>query len=120
MNKVKVKYRNKIYSSEDIPIFFYFKEVSKKDEFITFLANNSLINEYKQIPAIHAILAGNTIIKDKRARIYLSFDEDIEKKVLQKSIFFNPQDSNAFLCSPSDIEERNLEIWIEKYIDSIK
>lgn len=116
---MKVKYRNKIYSSEDIPLFFYFKEPSKKDDFINFLANNSLIKEFKEIPSIHVILAGNTVIKDKRARIYISFDETVEKKALQKSIFFNPKDSNAFLCSPGDIEERNLEIWIEKHIDDL-
>ena len=117
---MKVKYRNKIYNSDDIPLFFYFKDSSKKDEFIDFLANNSLINEFKQIPCIYVILAGNTVIKDKRARVYLSFDEIVEKRALQKSIFFNPEDSNAFLCSPGDIEERNLEIWIEKHLDNLK
>jgi hypothetical protein len=116
---VKVKYRNKIYSSDDVPLFFYFKDSSKKDEFIDFLANNSLINEFKEIPSVYVILAGNTVIKDKRARIYISFDELIEKKSLQKSIFFNPEDSNAFLCSPADIEERSLELWIEKNIDNL-
>jgi hypothetical protein len=44
----------------------------------------------------------------------------VEKRALQKSIFFNPEDSNAFLCSPGDIEERSLEIWIEKHLDSLK
>ncbi len=58
--------------------------------------------------------------KDKRSGVYISFEEIEEKRVLQKSIFFNPRDSNAFLCSPPDIEERSLEIWLENNIDNLK
>ena len=117
---MRVKYKNKVYSSEDIPLFFYFKNPEDKDEFITFLATNSLINEYKKVPQVHVVLAGNAIIKDKRSGVYISFEEIEEKRVLQKSIFFNPRDSNAFLCSPPDIEERSLEIWHENNIDNLK
>lgn len=117
---MKVKYRNKIYSSADLPLFFYFKEIANKNEFIDFLANNSLIKEFKKVSSVHVILAGNTVIKDKRAGIYISFDESIEKKHLQKSIFFNPEDSNAFLCSPPDINEGTLEVWLEKHIEQLK
>lgn len=117
---MKVKYRNKIYSSTDLPLFFYFKNAVNKNEFIDFLANNSLIKEFKKVPSVYVILAGNTVIKDKRAGIYISFDEILEKKHLQKSIFFNPEDSNAFLCSPPDINENSLEIWLENHIESLK
>jgi hypothetical protein len=117
---VKIKYRDKIYNSDDIPLFFYFKTSDKKDDFVTFLANNLLINEFRPIPYVHVVLAGNTLIKDKRARVYLSFNEIEEKRALQKSIHLNPKDSNAFLCSPPDIEERSLELWIEKYVEQFK
>lgn len=117
---MKVKYRNKIYSSTDVPLFFYFKTPKNKNEFIDFLANNLLIKEYKRATSIYVILAGNTVIKDKRAGIYISFDEKEEKKHLQKSIFFNPEDSNAFLCSPPDIKERDLEIWLERKLECLK
>jgi hypothetical protein len=117
---MKVKYRNKVYNSMDIPLFFYFKNITNKNDFINFLANNSLIKEYKRVSSVHVILAGNAVIKDKRAGIYISFDEKEEKKHLQKSIFFNPEDSNAFLCSPPDIGERNLEVWLEKNLSNLK
>lgn len=117
---MRIKYKNKIYSSQDIPLFFYFKESSVRDDFIKFLADNILVDDFKKSPNIPVILAGNTVIKDKRSAILISFETLEEKKALQKSIFFNPEDSNAFLCSPPDIEERSLELWIEKYIDVLK
>lgn len=117
---MKVKYRNKIYDSEEIPLFFYFKEPSRKDDFIDFLANNSLVKEFKKVQSVHVVLAGNTVIKDKRASISISFNELPEKQALQKSIFFNPPDSNAFLCCPGDIEPPDLELWLERYIEHLK
>lgn len=69
---------------------------------------------------MHAVLAGNTLIKDKRAKIYFSIDNVDEKRNLQKNLFDNDVDeNNAMLCSPGDIDENVLHAWIDKNVHKL-
>lgn len=114
-----IKYRNKNYSSEDLPIFVYFKTDFNRKEFLSILAHYKL-GTYYRITCTHAILAGNTIIKDKKAYIYFRIDEKEEKRLLQRSLWENDEpDNNAMMCAPSDIKETNLLSWVEKNIDRL-
>jgi len=118
---VKLKYRNKIYNSERIPLFLYFKSSSARKEFANVLLKYEKLNEFKQFNLVHSILAGNTVIKDKRAPIFFSIDTKEERGVLIKGLFIvEDEDSNAMLCTPPDIKEEILQDWIEKYLDKLK
>ena len=114
-----VKYKNKIYNSEDLPIFFYFNTLSKKRDFIDGLSKYCKYNGFERFNNIHVILAGNTVIKDKRFSVYLNFDSPAEKQSLQRHIFSTTEDSNALLFSPGDITPTILCEWVEKYINHL-
>jgi hypothetical protein len=115
---VNIKYRNKIYSSNDLPIFVYFKTEDNRQDFINTL-NNYQVGTFKPIRCIHSILAGNTLIKDKRSCIQFNIEDVEEKRILQKSLYNNDEENNAMLCGPGDIDEGILLDWIEKYINKI-
>lgn len=110
---MKIKYRNKIYNSEDIPIFLYFKNPQQKKDFNVVLANYELGN-YTLVKHLYAVLAGKEVIKDKRAKIYFCIDNREEKSVILKSSFDDRDtDNNAMVCSPPDIPEESIVAWIE-------
>ena len=114
-----IKYKNKIYNSEDLPIFVYFKTDSNRKEFLNQLAIYKL-GDFRRITCMHSILAGNTVIKNKRAYIYFKIDEKEEKRLLQRSLWDNNDpDNNAMMCAPTDIKENNLLSWVEKYLDKL-
>ena len=116
---MKIRYRKQIYSSENIPIFVYFKTDGNRKEFLNVL-NEYQVGTFKPVKCIHSVLAGNTIIKDKRALVYLNIDDIEEKKILQKSLFDNNfEENNAMLCSPPDIDEDVLLKWVEKNLDEL-
>lgn len=116
---MKIRYRKQIYSSENIPIFVYFKTDVNRKEFINVL-NEYQVGTFKPIKCIHSVLAGNTIIKDKRALVYLNIDDIEEKRVLQRSLFDNDfENNNAMLCSPSDINETVLLDWVQKNLNEL-
>ena len=113
-----IKYRNKTYSSEDIPLFIYFKENDNQKEFLNILRTYNT-GEFCKLKCVFSILAGNTVIKDKRAPIYFCIEDDDEKRILQKSLFDNVDDNNAMICSPPDINERVIGEWVDKNINKI-
>ena len=116
---MNIKYKNKLYCSDDIPLFLYFKSEVNKREFVNILSNYQ-IGTFQQIYCVHAILAGSRIIKDKRTAIFMNIDDINEKKVLQKNLFDNPDDGiNAMICSPGDIQEQVIQDWVENNIDKI-
>ena len=116
---MNIKYRDQLYRSEDIPIFVYFKTDNNRQNFINDL-NDYKVGTFKLIKSIHSILAGNTIIRDKRAYIYFNIENIEEKKILQKSLFdSNVEGNNAMLCSPPDIDEDVLLKWVEKNLDEL-
>jgi hypothetical protein len=111
-----LKYKNKIYSSEDLPIFLFFKKLERKREFINELNNYNNPNTFVKINSVDVVLAGNTVIKDKRSYLYLSLETIKEKQSLQKQIFNTPEDSNAIISSPVDIDLPIIEQWVENNI----
>lgn len=116
---MNIKYRNKIYSSDSVPLFIFFKTNQNRKEFITVLSGYKL-GTYKEINCMYAVLAGSALVKDKRAKIYFSIDNIDEKRNLQKSLFDNDVDqNNAMLCSPTDINENVLYDWIEKNVHKL-
>ncbi len=116
---MKIKYKNKIYNSDDVPLFLYFIDNNQKKDFITILANYN-VNCFKPIHCLHSILAGNTLIKDKRSKIYFCIETKDEKRLLLKNAFYNnDSDNNAMICSPNDIPEQSLIMWIEKNINKL-
>lgn len=114
-----VKYKNKKYNSEDLPIFLYFNVLTKKRDFIDNLAKYKHYENFEKFSNIHAILAGNTLIKDKRFPIYLNFNSLEEKQNLQRHIFNTDEESNAIVFSPGDIKPSILCEWIEKNINRL-
>ena len=116
---MNIKYRNKIYSSEDIPIFVYFKTNKNREDFLNILQYYK-IGTYCKINCVYFVLAGKTVIKDKRASIYFCIKENEEKRALQRSLFnINDTDNNAMMCSPTDIKENNLISWVQKHLEAL-
>ena len=109
-----LKYKNKTYSSADLPIFLYFKNPTDKNEFINNLVNYTKPNEYIRVNCVHFALAGNTIIKDKRSGLYINLETMEEKRHIQRYLYDSTDDSNAVISTPPDIELDVLENWIEK------
>ena len=117
---MKLKHRNKVYSSDDVPLFLYFKTNKKRKEFSDILLHYGANDKFIEFPCLHAALAGNVVIKDKRATIYFSLDSVEEKKVIQKSLFSNTDENcNSLICSPSDINEDVLIEWVENNLSKI-
>lgn len=110
-----LKYKNKTYSSNDLPIFLYFKQNSNKREFIDKLAIYNKFNTFEKFTSVDVALAGNTVIKDKRSALFISLEDICEKRSLQRHIFGTSEDSNAIISTPPDIGPRILEEWIEKH-----
>lgn len=108
-----IKYKNKEYSSEDLPIFLFFKKLDRKKEFINELNNYNNPNTFIKIYSIDVILAGNAVIKDKRSSIYFNLETIEEKQSLQRQIFNTPEDSNAIISTPSDIQLDVIEKWVK-------
>lgn len=116
---MNIKYRELLYKSEDVPIFVYFKTDDNRQNFINTL-NEYKVGTFKPIKGVHSILAGNTIIKDKRTNIYLNIENIEEKRVLQKNLFDNNfEENNAMLCSPPDIDEAVLLEWVQRNLDKL-
>ncbi len=111
-----LKYRNKTYSSDDLPIFLFFRKDANKRNFINELNNYTKPDTFIKITSIDVVLAGNTIIKDKRSSLYFSLKTIEEKQCLQRQIFNTPEDSNAIISTPADIELRIIKLWIEKNV----
>lgn len=112
-----IKYKNKTFSSEDLPIFVYFKTDSNRKEFLNQLVYYKL-GEFCRLTCVHSILAGNTVIKNKRAYTYFKINDKEEKRLLQRSLWDNDDpDNNAMMCAPPDIKENNLLNWVEKHLD---
>lgn len=112
-----LKYKNKIYSSNDLPIFLFFKKNSNKRDFINELNNYNTLDSFVRITSVDVALAGNMVIKDKRSALYFNLETLEEKQSLQRHIFNTPEDSNAIISTPGDIELRVIEKWIEKHVD---
>lgn len=115
-----LKYKNKTYNSEDLPFFLFFKNTKGRKEFITFINNYKQFDKFIEIDCIHSILAGNTIIKDKRSILNICIESKEEKQFLQKYLFSDMiEESNAILISPEDIDKTHLQKWVDKYIDKL-
>ena len=110
-----LKYKDITYSSEDVPLFLYFKTEKSKKEFITNLSNYTVPNIFIRITSVDVALAGNVVIKDKRSALYIKIESIEERQSIQKHIFNTGEDSNAIISTPPDIEERVLEQWIDKH-----
>ena len=116
---MKIKYRDKIYNSEDIPLFLYFKAPLNKKHFSDILINYNIGN-YCQLTNLKGALAGNTAITDMRSKIYFCIEDREEKILLQKSMYYEDDaDNNAIICSPSDVPEQSLITWIEENISRV-
>ena len=114
-----LKYKNKFYSSEDLPILLFFKSLPNKRNFINEVSNYVLSKEFIKLTSIDVVLAGNTVMKDKRCTIYLKFESLEEKKSLLRQIHNTPEDSNAVISTPEDIEIPIIEKWIESYVSEL-
>ena len=114
-----LKYRNKTYSSDDLPIFLYFKDANHKNEFINNLVGYTKPKEFIRIYCVEVALAGNTVIKDKRAGLYISLETMEEKRHIQRYLYNSNEDSNAVIATPPDIELHILENWIEKHTEGL-
>lgn len=114
-----LKYKNKTYSSEDLPILLFFKAVSNKRNFISEVSNYVTPDKFIKLSSIDVVLAGNTVMKDKRCTVYLKFESLEEKKSLLRQIHNTPEDSNAVISTPEDIEIRIIEKWIESHVSDL-
>ncbi len=114
-----LKYKNKLYDSNDLPIFLYFKKNNNKREFINTLSNYSEFKNFTKFTSIDVAIAGNTVIKDKRSSIFIKFESKCEKQTLQRHIFNESEYSNAIISSPGDIGPDILGEWIERHIDHL-
>lgn len=112
-----IKYKNKTYSSEDLPIVLFFKTVNKRGDFINDITTYVIPGKFVPIDSIDVILAGNTIIKDRRATTHIKFESIEERQALQKQVFNTPEDSNAIISTPGDIAPEILEQWISRYAE---
>jgi len=116
---VVLKYKNKTYDSNDLPIFLYFKKNNNKRDFINTLSNYNEFKNFTKFTSIDVAIAGNTVIKDKRSSIYIKFETKNEKQCLQRHIFNESEESNAIISSPGDIGPTVLGEWIERHIDHL-
>jgi len=112
---VIIKYKNKTYSSEDLPIFLYFKRVEDKKDFINLLAIYHKPNVFVRVNSVDFVLAGNTVIKDKRSAIYINMETMGEKRHIQRYLFDSNDESNAVISTPPDIRPVILEEWIGRH-----
>jgi len=110
---VVLKYKNKLYSSDDLPILLFFKSAKNKREFVNEINNYTDFKEFFKLLSVDVALAGNTVIKDKRSSLSIKFESLAEKKSLQKQLFDNIEDSNAVISTPLDINIQVLKEWIE-------
>ena len=108
-----LKYKNKLYSSDDLPILLFFKSARKKREFVNEVNNYTDFEDFFKLLSVDVALAGSTVIKDKRSSLYIKFESQLEKKSLQKQLFDNIEDSNAVISTPFDIKIEVLREWIE-------
>ena len=111
---VILKYKNKTYSSADLPIFLYFKNPRDKNEFINNLIGYTKPNEFMRVECVYFALAGNTVIKDKRSGLFINLETMEEKRYIQRYLYDSADDSNAVISTPPDINLTILEDWIEK------
>jgi len=111
---VILKYKNKKYSSEDLPIFLYFKTETHKKDFINKLMSYTP-NEFVRFDCVDIALAGNTLITDKRSALYINLKTLEEKKHIQRYMFDAEENSNAVISTPPDIKPSTLEEWIERH-----
>jgi len=116
---VIIKYKNKTYSSEDLPIFLYFKCPKDKKDFINLLTIYHKPNIFVKINSVDFILAGNTIIKDKRSAIYINMETIDEKRHIQRYLFNSNDESNAVISTPPDIRPVILEEWISRHAKNL-
>ena len=77
---MKLKYKDKEYDSEDVPLFIMFKTLKHKKNFINNLAVYKL-GVYNSTQDIQVVLAGNDCLKDKRTKLYFCIN-DKEEKIL--------------------------------------
>ena len=110
-----VKYKNKKYSSDDVPIFLFFRSDANKREFIDILANYEDSGVFIKLNYIDIALLGNTVVKNKRAALHVRLDSIAEKKDIQRYLFNSNEESNAVISTPPDIKPSILEGWIEKH-----
>jgi len=116
---VYIKYRDKTYSSTDLPIFIYFKTDKNRNDFINLLQYYEL-GTWCKVNCMYFVLAGKSVIKDKRAFIYFRIDEKEEKRTLQRSLFdTNDADNNAMMCAPDDISEEILLKWVQNHLEKL-
>jgi len=98
---VYIKYRDKTYSSIDLPIFIYFKTDKNRNDFINLLQFYEL-GTWCRVNCMYFVLAGKTVIKDKRSL----FDT-------------NDADNNAMMCAPDDIDEDTLLKWVQNHLEKL-
>ena len=116
---MNIKYRDKIYSSEDVPLFVYFKTDANRREFINIL-QHYVVGTYCRVNCIQFVLAGKAVIKDKRAVMYFCIIDKVEKRTLQRNLFNVPdEDNNAMMCAPADIDENILLDWVQKHLEEL-
>ena len=116
---MNIKYRNNIYSSEDVPLFVYFKTDKNRREFINILQYYK-VGTYCRVNCIQFILAGKAVIKDKRTPMFFCIEDKEEKRELQRSLFNAPdEDNNAMMCAPPDIDENILLKWVQKHLEEL-
>lgn len=113
---MELKYKNKVYSSEQLPIFLFFKTKKKKRDFINDLANYVTPGQFAKIQSVDVALAGSTVIKDKRSTLQFSLESLEEKRSLQVQIFNTDEDSNAIISTPPDIKLPIIQKWIESNV----
>ena len=108
---MKLKYKSKVYDSEDIPLFLYFKTFDSKKKFINTLVK---YNPGSNVIAsdVYVAFAGNTIIKDKRSKLYYCIDSREEKNIILKSMYYF--ENNNFMdikCIDFSISLNFQSIW---------
>lgn len=116
---MKLKFKDKEYDSEDVPLFLMFKSSLNKKNFINSLVTYKL-GTYVNTKDIKVALAGNVCIKDKRIKLYYCIKEKEEKNMLTKCMFLDENtDNNSMVCAPSDIPETVITRWIENNLHII-
>lgn len=93
--------------------------MESKREFINELNNYNDPDTFVRITSVDVVLAGNTVIKDKRSYLYLNLESLKEKQSLQRQIFNTPEDSNAIISTPADIDLPVIERWVENNINHL-
>ena len=117
---MKLKYKNKVYDSDDIPLFLYFKTFEHKKSFINTLAKYD-VGTNAEAPDVYVAFAGNTIIKDKRSKLYYCIESREEKNTILRSMYDDGEtENNEMVCSPPDIPEESLITWIQNNLHRLK